>query len=97
MELPREILDSALDATGIDVLDYAIRTHYRGRGMFGDACAAVELEEQQQALQLLVALGAEFACDTVQALELARNARTDSLGTGVVLYFPEVELTDEDM
>ena len=75
-----------------------VRT-YSGRGMFGAECAAVVLESDQEMCKFFLALGAltaekalyadpEDVDPTSDATDLAASVRTDSMGLGVVVYFP---------
>lgn len=95
MELETQILHTALDATGLDEADYTIRNDYSGRGMYGDTCFAIDMADMTQAFQLIAAFGAELADDAFQGQELARRARTDSMGFDIVLYFPGVQLVED--
>lgn len=61
---------------------------YSGRGMYGSSCFAISTDESEfhVALVLVRVLGQE------QTESMAERLRTDSMGLGVVLYFPGYEL-----
>lgn len=68
---------------------------YSGRGMYGKKCLAVEISSNRNLFELggLVAreiddINSDF--DGELDFEWMSDARTDSLGRGMVLYFPEI-------
>lgn len=91
----------------IESADYTCRA-YSGRGMFGKECLAVDLGEKKvgefiadvfrAAFQLGGDAGGwEPAEEAVGILdEHIRTFKTDSMGRGQVIYFPESEWTEED-
>lgn len=73
------------------------RDDYFGRAMYGVTCAAVCLDSQADAFRLFAQLGilAGNGSDTDDEDDLAHllenligSARTDSMGHGIVVYFP---------
>lgn len=90
--------DIAAAAENIDLSpdEYSIREAYEGRGMYGRTCAAVDLPSAGKVTELLVALAMQMTEEgqSEDVLELARKTRTDSMGLGVVAYWPGVEITD---
>lgn len=77
---------------------------YSGRSMYGKQCLAVELESGRMG-EFIGNLCSAVAChdDPSHAAELVddacRDMRTDSMGHGIVVYFPSVSYTatpDED-
>lgn len=81
----------------IEQIGYATRS-YSGRGMYGNCCLGVELEKP---------LGRFFA-DLLQeweyrddlryqvAVDAFNSMKTDSMGLGIIVYFEDVQWTDED-
>lgn len=60
---------------------------YSGRGMYGKECYAIAFEDHKEVAKFFYYLGMEDAED--EGLEpLVDNSRTDSLGRGIILYFP---------
>jgi hypothetical protein len=72
---------------------------YSGRCMYGDVCLAVETDAASGSAK--VVLDAVQACaengtvEEVQDLvELLRNSRSDSMGRGTVIYWPNIAWAD---
>jgi hypothetical protein len=87
-----------------NLYDYTVRT-YSGRGMYGHDCAGIVLDGQREANRFLMALAAltvekalwadESDPDpSADAMELAESVAMDSMGHGIVLYFPGWVLED---
>jgi hypothetical protein len=64
---------------------YAPRS-YSGRGMYGSSCVAVVVKAETELLKIGAALGSGLAGEPV---------RTDSLGFGTVVYWPEADWLPE--
>jgi len=60
---------------------------YSGRGMYGVECPGVEADSVTHLFAMFVNLAVE---NEEMARELARGARMDSMGTGVICYWPSV-------
>jgi hypothetical protein len=74
---------------------------YSGRGMYGKECVGVDLH-----CEVL-----NFAADVIEAMAICgeadengemvakalRNARSDSMGRGTVVYFPRFAATSDDL
>jgi hypothetical protein len=93
--LSPRFLEQAADIANIG--DCPIRDDYSGRGMYGEQCVGIDLPGQRELYRFLIALGALMTEDaswrddpepTADAMDLANAAITDSLGLGVILYFP---------
>jgi len=97
--LSRSLLDEVIDVaastfgTSIDV-----REDYSGRGMDGRTCFGLTIGRNEErevfaALGYLAGLteGREDDAD-IDLMELARYARTDSMGRDTIVYFPGWEL-----
>lgn len=81
------ITEAAYDA------DVELRS-YSGRAMFGSQCIGVSSDSESGAALFLVAVAKE---DADLAESLARNLRSDSLGRGIITYFPSfASVVDED-
>lgn len=63
---------------------------YSGRAMFGDECFGVIVDNGlSQAFSFFAHLAIE---DPDVALQIANAVRTDSMGTGIIVYFPGYQL-----
>lgn len=81
------ITDAAYEA------DVELRS-YSGRAMFGSQCVGVSADSESGAALFLVLVSKS---DSDLAESLAKNLRTDSLGSGIIAYFPSfASVTDED-
>lgn len=79
-----------------------VRTDYSGRSMYGDTCPAIVFDWTSVNLaELGVAILEEFVYwaeddEKDEAIEkaksMAKMARTDSMGFGTVVYFPDLDL-----
>lgn len=67
---------------------------YSGRGMYGETCAAIVAPDESMIAQILVELARLDAASEIAVL-LARQQRLDSMGRGVVAYYPGVDLDGE--
>lgn len=90
MEISRDQLEELKSA--LDLLDEDVRYDYSGRGMYGRECLGLVVDATD--LVVGVALSQVFGDD---AWDIARNACTDSMGRGAIVYFPgyTVEQGDE--
>jgi hypothetical protein len=70
-----------LEDAGADVREYS------GRGMYGEECPAFECSTMAEAFQVFVDIAEN---DPVMAHELARAVKTDSMGMGMIVYFPRI-------
>lgn len=88
----RQAIEDALDSVGGD-WDYDdIRADYSGRGMFGDGCLGIVFRASRDIFRFFVELASE---DYDTAELLARKAREDSMGLGVIVYFPGCSLLED--
>lgn len=88
MNLTEEQVDAINDAAG--AADIEPRP-YSGRAMYGRYCLGLAVDDFAQAAQFFVNLAQE---DADIAYSLARNVRTDSLGYGLIVYFPAFDSDD---
>jgi hypothetical protein len=81
----------------IEDADYTTHS-YSGRGMYGKDCLGVELDDNQSVLQFIADL---MNCAREQdkvlddIIPFIRGAKEDSMGCGIVVYFPDVEYTSD--
>lgn len=72
---------------------------YSGRGMMGRECLAVNADGAlgmfASVLQAITEMGEEPG-ELNLLMEMMRSARTDNMGHGVVVYWPDLEFLPED-
>ena len=81
-----------LESAGAD-----IRTDYSGRAMFGDTCIGFDVENTSDALQIIAeaTLHADKAYNGEDFVKTLRGVRTDSMGRGMIYYFPNMQTAQE--
>lgn len=66
---------------------------YSGRAMYGQECLGIDLDSEADAFRIALAVSGELA-------EALNSPRFDSMGLGIIVYFPNVEVpegvTDDD-
>ena len=75
---------------------------YSGRGMFGDACLGIELNQETSLSKFYGELiyhiynnSEDISPDDIREITSAiERAKTDSMGLGTILYFPYTEFDD---
>lgn len=86
----------------IEDLGYETRS-YSGRGMYGKSCLGVSLDAEEKPFKILADVF-EYLLDDMGGIQETekkaitkafRQAQTDSLGLGTILYFPRVEYLEE--
>jgi hypothetical protein len=66
---------------------------YSGRGMYGQTCAAITLRHSDDAFLFFIRLG-YYGREGIEDFDysalsgLVNASRTDSMSTGIVIYFP---------
>jgi len=99
--IPRHLIEGALGEAEYD----EIREDYSGRGMYGGSCFGVVLRSARELNIFIFGLGYESRdledsdSPEHQALadnlhRMARVAQTDSMGSGIIVYFPGYTLCD---
>lgn len=80
------LADLASDLSG------SFRIDYSGRCMYGQKCIGFDLDGTPD----MLSLGLELA-DILgkKAKDLIRSARTDSMGMGIILYFPDWQAPED--
>ena len=86
MNIDLSILEDLAQEVGL--YPEAVRTEYSGRGMYGKRCVGIVLDDVTQ----MLTIGAGLQ----EALGEIPNARTDSMGRGMILYFPDLQVEDEE-
>lgn len=75
-----------------------IHPDYSGRFMYGETCLAVAADSGIRLSLIAYELGVMDAQEDDDAgRQLLRSARVDSLGRGLILYFPGWQLQEEDV
>jgi len=99
--LKRSLINMALaNANLVDGEDGVnVRSDYSGRGMYGGTCFGVDFDRESDSYKFLVSLALVMAEDDEEwgdqhAMDLAEQAVTDSMGRGMIVYFPGVKLED---
>lgn len=85
----RSILEDALRVADLD--EDAIRDDYSGRFMYGDTCLGIVCDNDSQFALICAALGA-----TADDWDFVGRVRSDSMGLGVIYYFPGVGISEDD-
>lgn len=65
-----------------------VRTDYSGRGMYGDECIGIDLASVSDFSTILLNVADE---DREFARSLADRQQSDSMGLGVIIYFPGLQ------
>lgn len=70
-----------------------VRDDYSGRGMYRDTCFGIDFDSDRDAFRFIASITAVLIADDEtdgegRALDLADEATTDSMGRGMILYFP---------
>lgn len=93
---PMEMLVDALQELGYEVSSYS------GRGMYGKKCPSFETNNNRDenilsiTAQAVSAVAQEYEPDDVQEVaDLFNDCRTDSMGLGTVVYFPQIDWNDD--
>ena len=81
--------------------DIVFSNDYSGRGMFGQKCIAFHSRLNEFVADLLLFIHYDTNESDryllVDAIEMLRDAREDSLGLGGITYFPEYTCPDDYM
>lgn len=81
-----EQVDEFLASCGIEVPE----SHYSGRNMYGAKCPSFEADSDAQIFSTFVEMAKQ---DSNLASILAKSAKTDSMGRGIVVYWPFITFT----
>lgn len=88
MKITWELLDDI--ATSLEHNPYP---NYSGRGMYGRNCAGIELDGDADLLALGAVI-AEMVEDEDLKTSLMRGVRLDSMGLGIIAYWPSIQCED---
>jgi hypothetical protein len=73
---------------------------YSGRAMYGEHCLAVTTDSPSEAATVI--LDVVQACaengtveEVLELVSMLRGSRTDSMGRGCVVYWPDIKVADE--
>jgi hypothetical protein len=69
---------------------------YSGRGMYGQQCVGVDTEGVGDLMKIAVLL-VRHGIDPFDVAGLGDALHTDSMGRGVILYWPSLKLTPEQV
>jgi hypothetical protein len=72
---------------------------YSGRGMYGKQCLGITHNQPERVICTLfsVALEMDWEREDLQTLaEALQESRTDSMGRSAIVYFPDIELTEDE-
>jgi hypothetical protein len=101
--LPRSLFDQAMETAGLDPT--ALHTDYSGRAMYGATCPALYLDSPAEAYAFMATLGVASQAGVDQVYDdgvaeaeavvaVAKATRQDSMGLGIVIYWPGLHLDD---
>lgn len=68
---------------------------YSGRGMYGKSCAGITISDESSLIELGAAIVTTIEDEDLQE-SLIKNARLDSMGRGVIVYWPSIETDGDD-
>ncbi len=83
-------LQKVLEHAGVE----GIRS-YSGRAMYGRICLGVDTDDVGEVFAAILE-SVEGEEDTRDIQEAFRNMRTDSMGRGTIVYFPQVPFVDDE-
>lgn len=93
IEVERTGWNAALQSVEVEPED--IRQNYMGRSMYGKTTIGIVRENEAQVFELMVAFGVFCAAD--EARSLAVHAVTDTMGHGIIVYWPQgLTIYEED-
>jgi hypothetical protein len=92
-ELTDEQVDLLEEAAWNNGNEGDVRYDYSGRGMYGKKCVGLDVPSVRTAVKTLVALAES---DSDLASDLAGAWTQDSMGLGVIVYFPGFTVKDPD-
>lgn len=75
-------------ADRMDLEFSSVRSDYSGRGMYGAKCVGFDLDSSAQTMKLGAAIYSTLEED--EAEEMMDRAMQDSMGLGIIVYFPGV-------
>jgi hypothetical protein len=79
-----DVLAKVSDGLGLEP-EEMIRVSYSGRGMYGDSCFGLYVDDQRELVKFFIEL---TTIDQDTAIDLADALRTDTMGRSLIAYFP---------
>jgi hypothetical protein len=73
--------------------EFKVRS-YSGRGMYGANCIGIDMDDIGGVMRLAAAL-IDAGMDVEDVHVLGTLMKTDSMGRGIVVYWPRLKLSDE--
>ena len=83
------LMPESVSTVDADLDEDNIYDDYSGRGMFGDTCFGFTCVSEKEAIGFFVALAEN---EPELAKDLIRKLKTDSMGYGMIYYFPGYQL-----
>jgi len=96
MNTSKHSLQTILENVSDEASDVQLRS-YSGRGMHGKKCLAVTGATVGELMAAIIMQLVCFKGDHYEVAEAIENHQTDSLGRGIVIYFPGVEYLPWEM
>lgn len=81
-------------ATTADIPLESVRIDYSGRFMYGAECIGFDLDNASDTMRLGAALFAVL--DNEDAVGMMNDTRQDSMGLGIIVYFPDWTCADPE-
>lgn len=99
MELDRKLIESALIEADINLKD--VRWDYSGKWMFGKRCFGFTVDSNAMTafgrflIQLMLLADSRDEAEDI-AGALADRVATDDMGKGTIVYFPGLQIAEDD-
>jgi hypothetical protein len=88
----RRVEDAIIEANTEGTVDDVLQLKYSGRGMFGSTCLGLSLASTAEAFKVIAYLAISLNEDGENPDDMLDRVRTVSMGLGVIVYFPGVEV-----
>jgi hypothetical protein len=85
-----EHLIQALEGSDFTVRDYS------GRGMYGTHCVGIDVDTTGDVMKIAAML-TESGVEVDEIIELGERMTTDSMGRGMIIYWPSIKLTPAEV
>ena len=94
MKCSKEEFEKIVDALDMAGFDYR---SYSGRGMYGEYCLGIDCDNVTKCIvDICIAIVNDENTDPCDLMELLRDARSDSMGLGAIVYFPNIPWFDKE-
>lgn len=94
MTIEAQHIIDALAKQGSDT-EFKVRD-YSGRGMYGRNCIGIDVDTTGDVMKI-AALLIDGGFSTDEIIELGEGMTTDSMGRGMIVYWPGIKLTTEEV